>query len=102
FNDIRVERALGQEMSVFNALGLVLEDVDKHMADDAPLFLRIGDAFECFQKTFAGVDHVQVSAKMILEGAANRFRLAPAEQTVVHKDARHLWSDCPQKDGSRH
>src|SRR5437899_386614 len=102
FNDVRVERTLGEEMSVFNSLGLVLEDVDKYMADDAPLFLRIGNRLERFQETFAGVDHVQVGAEVILEGAAHRFRLAHAEQSIVHKDARHLRSDCPQKYGSRH
>src|SRR5207253_5124901 len=40
-NDVGVERPLGQEPGVVDVQGLIFEDVNENVADDAALFLRI-------------------------------------------------------------
>src|SRR5439155_5276255 len=44
FDYVRIKRPLGKELRVLDALGFILEDVDKDMTDEPPLFLWIGNA----------------------------------------------------------
>jgi hypothetical protein len=46
FNDIGIERALGQELRPLDPVGVVLEHVDEQFADDLPLCLGIGNTFQ--------------------------------------------------------
>ena len=46
FDHVGVERALGQELGVFDFAGLGGEAFDERVADDAAFFLRIGNAGE--------------------------------------------------------
>ena len=60
------------------------------MADSSPLFLRIGDAGECRQKTIFGFHDMQVGFEMRGEFANDsRFFILP-QQAVVHQDAGKL------------
>ena len=67
--------------------GLLLEDADELVADDAPLLLRVGDARQARQEALAGVDHDQVHAQVGLERVAQELRLALAHEAVVDVDA---------------
>ncbi len=46
FDDVGVERALGEEFGVFDLRRFVGEAIDERVADDAAFFLRVGDAGE--------------------------------------------------------
>ena len=74
-------------------LGLVLEDVDEHMADDLAFLLRIGDAGQGVEEPLAGIDDVQVGLEVVAEGSLDRLGFALAQQAVVDEDARDLGAD---------
>src|SRR5918994_557945 len=56
-DDVRVQRALGQEVDLAQLLGLLLEDPDELVADDPPLLLRIDDAGKPGDEPLARIDH---------------------------------------------
>src|ERR1035437_6304979 len=67
FDDIGVERALGQESDLAELSRLLLEDADELVADNVPLLLGVDDAFELAQEPFAGVDDDDAHTEL-LEG----------------------------------
>ena len=67
--------------------GLLLEDADELVADDAALLLGIGHAGEAGQEALARVDHDEVHAQAGLERLAQELRLALAHEPVVDVDA---------------
>src|SRR5439155_14937139 len=44
FDDIRVQRALGEEAYILNSFRLILEHIDEDVADSLAFFLRVGDS----------------------------------------------------------
>src|SRR5882724_11720317 len=93
FDYVRIKRPLGKELGVLDALGFILEYVDEDMADESPLFLRIGDARQSLQESVAGIDHVQVGMKMIAESAADGFDFSLAQKAIIHQNTRQLGAD---------
>ena len=72
------------------------------MADEPPLFLRIGNAGQRLQESVAGIDHVQVGMKMIAEGAADGFNFSLAQKAVIHQNARQLGADGSDQQSRGH
>ncbi len=94
FDDIGVERALGEEFdAVTKGAGLVGEDIDEGRPDDLALLLGIGDAGEFVEKELAGAGDGEVDAKGIAEELLDFFGLAVAHQAIVDVDAVELVAD---------
>src|SRR5262249_39833322 len=91
----------GQEMSVFDALGLVFEHVDEDMPDNLALLLRIVDSGQGIEKLVSGIDNVKIGLEMIAEGDANFLFLSLPQEPVVDEDAGHLRADPPQQERGR-
>ena len=102
FDYVRIKRPLGKELRVLDALGFILEDVDKDMTDEPPLFLWIGNAGQRLEESVAGIDDVQVGMKMIAESAADGFDFPLAQKTVIHQNARQLGADGSDQQSRGH
>ena len=87
FDDVRVERALGQEVDPSELRRLLLEDADELVADDLALLLGVLDAGQPSQEALARIDHDQAHAEIALEGHPEQLRLLLAHQAVVDVDA---------------
>ena len=101
-DDVRVERALGQEVDPAELGGLLLEDPDELVADDLALLLRVLDAGQPGQEALARVDHDQLHAEVALEGDAEQLRLLLAHQPVVDVDAGQPIADRAMDERRRH
>ena len=93
FDHVGIERSLGQEVGAFDLGRFVGKAFDKHMADPAPLFLRLGHAGQRRQKPVLGLDHVQVGVEVVGELADHRLGFVLSQQAVVDQDARELRAD---------
>ena len=94
FDHVRIQRALHQEADVVaHGLGFLLEDIDKAVANQLALRLRIGDAGKIGQERFRGVDRAQVDPEIPAEGLLDLLTLVQPEQAVVHEDARQPIAD---------
>ena len=102
FDNVGVKGALGEKAHVFNALGLVLEHVDKDVTDNAALFLRVTDAGQGLQEALASVDNVQVGVEMIAEGRSDRLGLPLTKQAVIDKDTGNLRANGPNEQRRGH
>ena len=74
-DDVRVERALGQEVDPAELGRLLLEDADELVADDLALLLGVLDAGQPGEEALAGVDHHEVHPEVALEGDPQQLRL---------------------------
>ena len=101
-DDVGVERALGQEVDLSKLAGLLLEDPDELVADDAPLLLRILHALEPAEESVSGVEHHQLHAQVLFERCAQQLRLALAHQAVVDVDAGELVAHGAMHQRGRH
>ena len=61
FDDVGIERSLGEEVRVGDRLRLFAEDFDEDPTDDFSLLLRIGDAFQFAEELLAGVADVPLA-----------------------------------------
>src|SRR3546814_20905124 len=66
-DDIRIDRALREELHVRNLRGFLVEYIDEQFADDLALGLRIADAFQRTEKPLSGIDSNDLHAAMIGE-----------------------------------
>ena len=91
FDDVGIQRALGQELGR-GGLGLLLEHFHEEPPDDLALLLRIADVRQGAQKLSGGVHpaHVQVEGG---EGFLHAVHLVLAHQPGVHEDAGELPAD---------
>ncbi len=80
---------------------LALEDVDELVADDHALALRIFDAAQAFQKSFARIDGDDVEMQQLAKRREHFVRLVPAQQTVIDEDAGELLADRARDEGRR-
>src|SRR3546814_10416226 len=85
-DDIRIDRALREELHVRNLRGFLVEYIDEQFADDLALGLRIADAFQRTEKPLFGIDANALHAEMIGEDFhdLNAF--------VIDRKATHLIS----------
>ena len=108
-DDIRIERALHEEVDGASRLprgrddvaGRVLEDPDELPADDLALLLGIAHVLECVEEALLGIDDDQPDTGGGHEVALDLRSLPRAEQTVIDEDAGELVADSPLHQGSR-
>ena len=86
-DDVRVERALGQEVDPAQVRGLLLEHPDELVADDLALLLGVFDAGQASDKAVSRIDHHEVHPQIPLEGRPKQLRLLLAHQAVIDVDA---------------
>ncbi len=92
-DDVRVERALGEEFGVGDLAGLRFEGLDELGADDLTLLLRVGHAGEGREELAGPIDDAQVNVEVIPEGRDDALPLIAAEQAVIDEDADELVAD---------
>ena len=86
FDDIRVERALRQEVEFAERLRLVVEDVDERGANDLALLLGVSDAGEPREEDVGRIDMVH-GQRQLLVARHHLLGLVQAQQAVVDEDA---------------
>ena len=101
FDDVRVERALGQEVDPAELGRLLLEDPDELVADDLALLLGVLDAGQPGEEALARIDHDQLHPEVALEGDPEQLRLLLAHQPVVDVDAGQPVADRPMDERRR-
>ena len=101
FDDVRVERALGQEVDPAELAGLFLEDADELVTDDPALLLRVLDTGQTGEEALAGIDHHQVHPEVALEGHPEELRFLLAHEPVVDVDAGQPVADRTVDEGRR-
>ena len=94
-DEVRVQRALDEELGLDQPAGVLLEDADELVADRLALGLRVGDAGEAGEEALAGVDVDQLDAHRPPERLGDLLALALAHQPGVDVDARQLVADGP-------
>ena len=102
FDHVGIQRALRQKFRRARALGRRLKNFDERLADDFAFAFRVGHAFEPAQKQFRGVLVLQLDFEMAPKNLLHHFRLAPAQQTIVDKNAGELVADGLVQQRRRH
>ena len=92
FDDIGINRALGQPAGAFDPLGIGVEGLDEQAADGLALGFRFGHALQGFQEGLRGVGTDDVEAHIPVRGHDVLEFILP-EQAVVDEDAGQLRSD---------
>ena len=90
FQNIRPDRALGQEGDAVQLAGLFGKDVDEFAADDVSLLLRVGDARQLVQEAVSGIHVDEVRVHLAAEHFDHLFGFALAQQAVVHVHTNQL------------
>ena len=93
FDDVRVERALREEVDRAQRARLLLEHGDELRPYGASLALRVRHAFEGADEPLRRVDVHEIQAEVALEHGADALRLLAPEQAVVNEDAGQLLAD---------
>ena len=101
-DEVRVERALHEELGLHEPAGVLLEDADELVADRLALGLRLGDAGEAGEEAGAGVDVDQLDAHRAAERLGHLLALALAHQPGVDVHARQLVADGPVHERRGH
>ncbi len=102
FDNIRINRALGQPPGIVELSRLFFEDFDKQIADGLALILGIGLALEFCQKSVFGVDTKHAHAHMLGELLHHLVALAITQQTGVDENTGQLNADRPVQQGRDH
>ena len=102
FDDIGIERSLGQEVYIPDLSDLTLENLYEGPADYLALALGIRDPFESLEKLPRSPDHTQIYLKISPEYLLDRFPFTFAQQTVVNEHAYQLVADSLVDEGRRH
>ena len=97
FDDVRIQRALSQEIDLAELCRLRLEHVDERRTDDLPLLLRIGYPGEPFEKELRGVSEHQRQLQPLV-AFANLRGLVEPQHAVVDENTRQLIADRAMKD----
>src|SRR3546814_14994765 len=92
-DDIRIDRALREELHVRNLRGFLVEYIDEQFADDLALGLRIADAFQRTEKPLFGIDANDLHAEMIGEDLHDLIAFVMAQQTMIDEHAGQLRAD---------
>ena len=72
---VRVQRALYEELRVFYAGGVGVEDVDEHATDGLALLFRVRNAAQLVQELLPGVDRDQVEVKVLAHHGRHALEL---------------------------
>ena len=100
FDEVRIERPLGEELRALDLSGLLLEDLDEDPADDLPFPFRIRHPLEALDKRLPRPRETNVHPEIFPEEGPDLLRLAQPQQAVVHEDAGEPAPDRPvEQDG---
>src|SRR5690606_18616021 len=101
-DDVRVERALHEELGAVDLLGFALEDVDEDAADGLALLLGVRDAGEGVEELVRGVDVDHLEVEVIAEHADHLLALVATQEPVVDEDAGEVVADGLVHEHRRH
>ncbi|MNC51056.1 hypothetical protein D3C75_1003330 [compost metagenome] len=93
FDNIRIQRALGQISKIVKLGGLLFEHTDELIADDLPLLLRVIHTCQIAQEPLPGVNLHNLHIELADEGFHNALCLTLAEQTMVDEHTGQLVAD---------
>src|SRR5947207_301134 len=96
---VGIKRSLRQEFGFTRAFGRSFENFDESAADDFSFPFRFSYASQPGKEKSGGILVLQLDLKMPTENLANHFRLAAAQQTIIHKNAGQLIADRLMKQG---
>ncbi len=102
FDDVGVERALGQEVDLAEPARLGLEDLDEGAADAPPLLLGVDDPGQGGEEAIVGVDVHQPDVALPGHDIDHPVTFIAAQQPVVDEDAGELIPHSPVHQGGRH
>ena len=97
FDDVRVQRALGQKVHLhalrLDGLRFPVEHLDEGMPDDLALFLRVFHAFQTLEEEIRSLHILEIEIEMFAQVADHFLTFVPAQHPVVHKDAVQAMAD---------
>ena len=93
FDDVGVERALGEEVRAAELLGFLLEHGDEFAADELALGLGVGDPGEAGEEALLGIHDDERDVVMVAEQALDLLALVEPQQAVVDEHAGQLRAD---------
>ncbi|MNS62223.1 hypothetical protein D3C72_952770 [compost metagenome] len=93
FDDVGVDRALGQPLGALLLAGLFLEHFDEFAADDLALGFGVGDAGQLAHELRGGIDVNDLHAHVFGEGLHDLLAFVQAQQAVVDEHAGELVAD---------
>src|SRR5262249_14788283 len=93
FDDVGIERALGEEAGPLYGSSFALEGFDEFAADNLALLLGVADTLEVSKKLLSSIVDAQVDLEMVGEGGLDKLALIFAQQAIVHEDADELVGD---------
>ncbi len=99
---IGVDGALGQPVDVADLGGFLVEHIDKGVADNLALFLRIGDALQLAQEHHLRIRPDHFHAHVAGEHVHHLLTFILAQQAVVDKYTGQLVADGPVQQGRHH
>ncbi len=102
FDHVRVDGALGQPVGVFQLAGLVVEDIDKGVADNLALQLGIRLAGQFAEEVVFRVHADHFHAHVVGEHFHDLVTFLVTQQAVVDKHASELIADSLVKQRCHH
>ena len=93
FDDVGIDRSLGQETDSVQLAGFFLEYADKLGADDFPFLLRVGYAGQLIKETVCGVDIDQIGIQLVTKDTDNLLGFSFAEESMIDMDRNQLTAD---------
>ena len=101
-DDVRIDRALREELHAGELLRFLVEDLDKQASDDLALRFRVRDARERREEASFGVDTNDPHAKMLGERAHDLVAFVESQQAMIDEDAHELVADRAMEQGGDH
>ena len=100
---IGIDRSLCQHIDFPEFFRFGFKNADEFLADDSPLFLRLGDARQPAQEAFLRVDSVQMQTEAAAEGLLHKVAFVFPQQAVVDEHADQIVPDgtVQQQGGDR-
>ena len=102
FDQVGVQRSLGQELHRAEIPRGRLEHLDEHPADRPPFFLGVDDPSKLREEAPCGVDALDLDVKGTIERVQHRGRLVLAQEPVVHEQTVEPVADRPVDQEGRH
>src|SRR4030095_9380218 len=92
-DDVVVEGPLGEKFFLAEPTRFILENFDKLIADALAFDLGIFDPFQFVEEFFAGIDVAKARAEPFDKQSTNLFRLALAQQSIIHENTDEPFFD---------
>jgi len=90
FDDVGIDRSLGQPCGVRILPRLLLKDINKDPTDELAFRLGVGFALKRLHESLACIERCELHPEVLAEGCHDLLRLTKAQQPCVHKNALQL------------